>query len=147
MCHIRLLFIINDTSLKTFISSCIVNFLSWGWQPPLSFVCWRRGRKPTRSRPKSKRECSVIEFDGKEVTDPSSLRNSVAGTPPGRKVTLKIMRDGKMQKIDITIAELPSEMQKLQGKFDNLLKGVMVQGLLFLDTFLQIKYNKNFRTL
>lgn len=89
----------------------------------------------------------MIEFDGKEVTDPSSLRNSVAGTPPGRKVTLKIMRDGKMQKIDITIAELPSEMQKLQGKFDNLLKGVMVQGLLFLDTFLQIKYNKNFRTL
>ncbi len=93
---------------------------------------------------KFKRECSVIEFDGKEVTDPSSLRK---GTPPGRKVTLKIMRDGKMQKIDITIVELPSEMQKLQGKFDNLLKGVMVQGLLFLDTFLQIKYNKNFRTL
>ncbi len=71
----------------------------------------------------------IIEFDGKEVTDPSSLRNSVAGTPPGKKVALKIMRDGKMQKVDVTIAELPADMQKLQGEFDNLLKGGMVQGL------------------
>lgn len=39
------------------------------------------------------------------------------------------MRDGKIQKVDITIAELPAEMQKLQGGFDNLLKGVIVQGL------------------
>lgn len=71
----------------------------------------------------------IIEFDGKEVTDPSSLRNSVAGTPPGKKVTLKIMRDGKMQEVDVTIAELRAEMQKMRGEYDNLLKGVMVQGL------------------
>ena len=71
----------------------------------------------------------IIEFDGKEVADPSGLRNTVAGTPPGKKTTLKIMRDGKMQKIDVTIAELPSEMQKLHEEFDNLLKGVMIQGL------------------
>jgi serine protease Do len=71
----------------------------------------------------------IIEFDGKEVTDPSSLRNSVAGTPPGKKVSLKIMRDGKMQKVDVTIAELPADMQKMRGEYDNLLKGVMVQGL------------------
>lgn len=71
----------------------------------------------------------IIEFDGKEVTDPSSLRNSVAGTPPGKKVILKIIRDGKMQKVDVTIAELPAEMHKLHGEFDNLLNGVMVQGL------------------
>lgn len=71
----------------------------------------------------------ITEYDGKDVVDPSSLRNSVAGTPPGKKVTLKIVRDGKSQKVDITIAELPAEMQKLQGGFDNLLKGVIVQGL------------------
>lgn len=71
----------------------------------------------------------IIEFDGKEVTDPSSLRNSVAGTPPGKKVTLKILRDGKIQKVDVTIAELPADMQKMRGEYDNLLKGVMVQGL------------------
>ena len=71
----------------------------------------------------------ITEYDGKDVADPSSLRNTVAGTPPGKKVTLKIMRDGKVQKVDLTIAELPAEMQKLQGGFDNLLKGVIVQGI------------------
>jgi serine protease Do len=71
----------------------------------------------------------IIEFDGKEVTDPSSLRNSVAGTPPGKKVSLKIMRDGKIQKVDVIIAELPADMQKMRGEYDNLLKGVMVQDL------------------
>lgn len=71
----------------------------------------------------------IIEFDGKEVTDPSSLRNSVAGTSPGKKVSLKILRDGKVQKVDVTIAELPVDMQKMRGEYDNLLKGVMVQGL------------------
>ncbi len=71
----------------------------------------------------------VVEFDGKEVNDPSSLRNSVAGTPPGKKVTVKIMRDGKMQTVDVAIAELPADLQKLRGGFDNLLKGVAVQGL------------------
>jgi serine protease Do len=71
----------------------------------------------------------IIEYEGQVVDDPSDLRNSVAGTPPGKKVTVKIMRDGKMQKMDVTIAELPGEMEKLQGGYDNLLKGVTVQGL------------------
>lgn len=71
----------------------------------------------------------IVEYDGKDMTDPSSLRNSVAATPPGKKVTLSIIRNGKKQKIDVTIAELPAEMQKLHGGFDNLLKGVIVQGL------------------
>ena len=71
----------------------------------------------------------ITEYDGKEVSDPAGLRNSVAGTPPGKKVTLKIVRDGKTQNVDVTIAELPAELHKLHGGFDNLLKGVMVQGL------------------
>jgi serine protease Do len=71
----------------------------------------------------------IVEFDGREVADTSSLRNNVSGTPPGKKVTLKIMRDGKMQKVDVTIAELPADMQKMRGEYDNLLKGVVVQGL------------------
>lgn len=71
----------------------------------------------------------IVEFDGREVSDPSGLRNSVAGTPPGKKVKIGLMRDGKMQKLDVAIAELPADQQKLQGGFDNLLKGVVVQGL------------------
>ena len=71
----------------------------------------------------------IMEFDGREVSDPAGLRNSVAGTPPGKKVRLGLLRDGKMQKVDVVIAELPADLQKLRGGFDNLLKGVSVQGL------------------
>ncbi|MBF0559344.1 MAG: DegQ family serine endoprotease [Nitrospirae bacterium] len=71
----------------------------------------------------------IIEYDGKDVSDPSTLRNSVAGTPPGKKVAVKIMRDDKKQQLEITIAELPTEIQKAHGDFDNILKGVIVQGL------------------
>jgi len=71
----------------------------------------------------------IVEYDGKEVTDPSSLRNSVAATPPGKEVLLRILRDGKTRAIHVTIAELPAEMEKLHGKFDNPLKGVVVKGL------------------
>ena len=71
----------------------------------------------------------IIEYDGKEIKDPSTLRNMVAGTPPGNKVAINILRNGKEQKVQVTVAELPVEMQKLRGKFDNILKGVMVQGV------------------
>jgi serine protease Do len=71
----------------------------------------------------------IIEYDGHEINDPSSLRNSVATTPPGKKSAVNVIRDGKVQTIDVVIAELPAEMQKLQGAYDNLLKGVTVQDL------------------
>jgi serine protease Do len=71
----------------------------------------------------------IIEYDAKEVNDPSTLRKMVAGTPVGKKITLKIIRDDKEQKVEVTVAELPAEMQKLQGKFENILRGVMVQGI------------------
>src|SRR5208283_4669197 len=71
----------------------------------------------------------IIEYDGKAVSDPSILRNSVADTAPGKKVTMKIIRGGKVQDMDVTITELPADMQKHHGEFDNLLKGVIVQGL------------------
>lgn len=71
----------------------------------------------------------IIEYDGREVSDPAALRNNVAGTPPGKKVAMKIIRNGKKLTLNVSIAELPTDMEKLHGKFDNPLKGVLVQGL------------------
>lgn len=71
----------------------------------------------------------VIEYDGKKIHDPSALRNGVAATAPGEKISLKIIRDGKTMAVDVTIAELPADREKLHGAFDNPLKGVTVQGL------------------
>jgi serine protease Do len=71
----------------------------------------------------------VIEFDGKEVLDATSLRNIVAATPPGKSVSIKVLRDGNPKTVKITITEMPSQMQLSAGATDNQLKGVHVQAL------------------
>lgn len=71
----------------------------------------------------------IVEYDGKEFNEPSNLRNMVANTPPNKEVTIKLMHDGKPETVKVAIAELPAEMQKLPGKFDNILKGVHVQNI------------------
>jgi serine protease Do len=71
----------------------------------------------------------VIEFDGKEVLDATSLRNIVAATPPGKSVSIKVLRDGNPKTFKITITEMPSQMQSSAGASNNQLKGVHVQAL------------------
>lgn len=71
----------------------------------------------------------IVEYDGKEFDEPSNLRNMVANTPPNKEVTIKLMHDGKPETVKVAIAELPAEVQKLPGKFDNILKGVHVQNI------------------
>ena len=71
----------------------------------------------------------IVEYEGKEVNDPSSLRNLVAGTPPDKEIAMKLLRDGKPRTLNVTITELPAEKQQLSGNFDNLLTGVHVQDI------------------
>ena len=70
----------------------------------------------------------ILAFAGKEVTDPSTLRNMAAATAPNKEVSIKLLRDGKEKTVRVTIAELPADLQSVHGKFDNALKGVIVQG-------------------
>lgn len=51
----------------------------------------------------------IVEFNGKKVEDSRHLRLMVAQTPPGTKVTIKVIRDGKEKTITATLEELPSE--------------------------------------
>jgi len=76
-----------------------------------------------------KRGDVIIGYNGKEVEDPANLRNMVANTPPGKEVVLRLVHDGKAETVKVTVAELPAEMQKLPGKFDNAMKGVQVQNI------------------
>ncbi|MFZ5998457.1 MAG: DegQ family serine endoprotease [Nitrospirota bacterium] len=71
----------------------------------------------------------IVEYNGKSVGDPTAFRNMVANTPVGKEVAITILRDGKTKTLKATIAELPSEMQKPSGMYDNILKGVYVQNL------------------
>jgi serine protease Do len=71
----------------------------------------------------------IIEFDGKEVMEPYQLRNMVASTPPGKPVQCKIIREGNIEILTVTIGELPSDDQPLPTVHKNALKGVNVQNL------------------
>ncbi|MGD0886097.1 MAG: DegQ family serine endoprotease [Thermodesulfovibrionales bacterium] len=71
----------------------------------------------------------IIEYNGKEVDEPSNLRNMIANTPPNKDIPLKVLRDGKPMTIRVTIRESPAELQKASGKFDNQLTGVHVRNI------------------
>jgi serine protease Do len=71
----------------------------------------------------------IIEYDGKEINEPSALRTMVANTTPGKEVGLSLLRDGKQLSIKITIAELTPDAAGQSGDFDNSLKGVHVQDI------------------
>jgi serine protease Do len=49
----------------------------------------------------------IVKLAGKEVTSPVVLRNLTAELTVGSKVPLGFYREGKLQSVDVTIAELP----------------------------------------
>jgi len=51
----------------------------------------------------------VVRFDGKAIEDTQNLRNLVAATDPGTKAELVVNRDGKEQKLTVTVGELPQD--------------------------------------
>jgi serine protease Do len=71
----------------------------------------------------------IVEFDGKQVSDVSALRNMVAATLPQKEVPIKLFRDGKPKTLRVVIKELPHEAQVASGELDNGLQGVSVQNI------------------
>ena len=51
----------------------------------------------------------ITEFNGKKVADNRQLRFIAAQTPPGTKVPIKIVRDGKEQSLTVELGELKGE--------------------------------------
>ena len=51
----------------------------------------------------------ITHVNGKVVDDSHTLSKQVASTPPNTKLTLKIIRDGKTQDIDVTIGTMPDD--------------------------------------
>ena len=52
----------------------------------------------------------IVEYDGKPMDSPTHLRNAVAQTPVGKKVSVKLIREKKPKTIDLTIVEQPKSM-------------------------------------
>lgn len=71
----------------------------------------------------------ITEFDGKEVNDPSRLKNMVAGITPGKEVNVKIIRDSKEKILKVAINEMPAKLSLAAGEFNNRFRGVHVQNI------------------
>jgi len=71
----------------------------------------------------------IVEFDGKEVKDPTHLRNMVAGTAPNTGTSLKFVREGRSKTVEVKIVEMSSEIQTTAKTSSDHLKGVLVQAL------------------
>jgi serine protease Do len=52
----------------------------------------------------------IVEYDGKPMDSPAHLRNAVAQTVVGKKVTVKLIREKKPKSIELTIAEQPKNL-------------------------------------
>jgi serine protease Do len=48
----------------------------------------------------------ITTFEGQPVNDGNALRNAVASSRPGSRVTLDVLRDGRTQSVQATLAEL-----------------------------------------
>ena len=60
----------------------------------------------------------ITDYDGKAMDSPTHLRNAVAQTPIGRKVSIRLIRDKKPKTIDVTIVEQPKSLGQ-SGSEDN----------------------------
>jgi serine protease Do len=56
-----------------------------------------------------KREDIIIEYNGTPIHEMNELPRLVAGTPPGTKSTIKVLRNGKEITLPITVTELTEE--------------------------------------
>ncbi len=74
----------------------------------------------------------IIAINGKPLANVAELRNAIAMTAPGTKVTLTIIRDGKERKLPVTIGEQPSDfgsVAKQSGKSPLGTMGLSLQDL------------------
>jgi len=65
----------------------------------------------------------ITEFAGERVTSVTELRNRVADTEPGKRVTVTVLRDGAEKKLTVEVEELKSteQLSRLEGEKSELL--------------------------
>ncbi len=58
----------------------------------------------------------ILSYGGKDVAGPAELKNMVAKSRPGEKVTLLVLRDGKQLRISVIIGERPGEVERPRAR-------------------------------
>ncbi|NWF75442.1 MAG: DegQ family serine endoprotease [Nitrospirae bacterium] len=95
-----------------------------------------------------KRGDIIVEFNGKDVRDVSSLRNMVAQSKTGNEITLKIIRSGRELTLNVLIMELPREIAAIKEDSESdtsetqVLSGITVMDLTR-EMLRQLGFNKD----
>jgi serine protease Do len=75
----------------------------------------------------------ITKFNGKDVVDNRALRFSVANIAPGTPVKVEVLRNGKVEKLEVKVAEQPKDMLAASrggpSKSEGTLNGVGVADL------------------
>jgi len=53
----------------------------------------------------------ILRYDGKSIQDTAHLKNMVAATPPGARVKIEILRNGKEEPLTATVGKLAAESE------------------------------------
>ena len=77
-----------------------------GAQPPRGAQVMDVVKGGPAERAGLKKNDIITRYGDKEITESSELQNSVAATPAGRDVKLRILRDGKPQELTVRIGKL-----------------------------------------
>ncbi|MEJ2689360.1 MAG: Do family serine endopeptidase [Deltaproteobacteria bacterium] len=67
------------------------------------------GKNTPASKADLKRGDIIVSMNGKEVKDATELKNMVASTAPGTKVTFGIIRQGEKKEVTVTLGEFPEK--------------------------------------
>ncbi|HFQ88638.1 MAG TPA: DegQ family serine endoprotease [Desulfobulbus sp.] len=57
----------------------------------------------------------LVTYNGSKLTNVADLRNKVAMTTPGTKVTMGLIRDGRKREVQVTIGQQPSDFSSRVG--------------------------------
>ena len=71
----------------------------------------------------------IIGFDGKDTDNPAVLRNTVAQTPIGKKVPVKLVRDKKVKTINVIVSEQPKDLDQVGSTVETEKEGTALAGL------------------
>lgn len=72
-----------------------------------------------------RQEDVIVAYNGKEVESLSALRNAISLMMPGTRVVLKVVREGKIIDIPVTVTQIPTEdgvsaLQKMGIRVQNI---------------------------
>ncbi len=72
-----------------------------------------------------RQEDVIVAYNGKEVESLSALRNAISLMMPGTRVVLKVVREGKIIDIPVTVTQIPAEdgvsaLQKMVVRVQNI---------------------------